>query len=138
MEHIRVYVFHCIYRNAFQSDGNIRLQFLWASISFYWLPLLFYTLHCLYPFGERKNRHRSAFLTMNLRFGKFLFIFFVFADPLRCWTIISWKYLFICVYRFLFVVLVDTACWAPIIAMKVFVFFSYEISGIGQWIYFFY
>lgn len=32
--------------------------------------------------------------------------------------------------RFLFVVLVDTACWAPIIAMKVFVFFSYEISGI--------
>lgn len=98
MEHIRVYVFHCIYRNAFQSDGNIRLQFSWASISFYWLQLLFYTLHCLYPFGERKNRHRSAFLTMNLRFGKLLFtIYFLLLLVIRSsipyWTIISRKYL---------------------------------------------
>lgn len=32
-------------------------------------------------------------------------------------------------YRFFFIVLVDTSCWAPIIATKIFVFFSYEISG---------
>lgn len=32
--------------------------------------------------------------------------------------------------RFFFIVFTDAMCWAPIMATKVFVFFSYEISGI--------
>lgn len=31
--------------------------------------------------------------------------------------------------RFFFIVFTDASCWAPIIATKIFVFFSYEISS---------
>lgn len=31
--------------------------------------------------------------------------------------------------RFFFIVFTDASCWAPIIATKIFVYFSYEVSG---------
>lgn len=127
---IRNVIFKCFFYSklAFRLAGSIRQSFSWVSICFYWALLQYCTRHCFYPFGTLKNRRRLVFSTMNSRFGKTLNkkIFFRLINYYRFF--IS-KLFDLNENRFFFIVLVDTSCWAPIIAMKAFVFFSYEISG---------
>lgn len=123
MPRIRAHVFHCICDIGFRSAGSTRPLCSWASTCFYCYSLPCCTRCCWYRYGGRVGPRRWRCSIANLRLGKKNEWRHFASDT--CHIII-----FIFHIRFFFIVLVDSLCWAPIIASKMFVTFTeYEIPG---------